>query len=67
MPLHAVTTRPARVRIVAPELATTVLRGIGFQARCSCGHPFPIRKTWQAVAADKRQHRAECATHGPRS
>lgn len=51
------TIRPARLKFHSSELATTVLRTFGYQARCACGWEGPIRTHHGTARADARLHR----------
>ncbi len=53
---HHATVGPARIRYHDSDLCCDVRRVVGYQARCACGAPFPIRKNHAAAVADKQRH-----------
>jgi len=56
---HA-TVKPARLKIHSTELATDVLRTIGYRGRCACGWQGPVRGAHSVAREDARIHTATC-------
>jgi hypothetical protein len=51
--------RPVRIHVPDPDLHTTVVRGVGQRACCSCGWRGPKRNTYADARKDSRLHRLE--------
>jgi len=53
--------RPVRISIPDADVTATVLRGVGYRARCDCGWQSRRCKSWRDARQASRIHNA---THG---